>query len=117
MNPYASTVLFQLSVKVLTGGLTNKLFLCEYTPNEQKFLCRIYGEKTEQFIDRDAEIRNMHFLHSNGMGPRVHCTFRNGLCYDYFNGEVNFESVYIEIPRVASSLLSMTRLNRLLLIS
>ncbi|XP_003742752.1 ethanolamine kinase 1 [Galendromus occidentalis] len=77
----------KLSYKVLTGGLTNKLFLCEYSPSGPKFLCRIYGEKTEQFIDREAEIQNMHFLYSHGMGPRVHCTFRNGVCYDFFPGQ------------------------------
>uniref|UniRef100_A0A1I8FG55 BEN domain-containing protein n=1 Tax=Macrostomum lignano TaxID=282301 RepID=A0A1I8FG55_9PLAT len=41
-------------------------------------LIRIYGEKTELIIDRQAEVRNMRLLHLHGFCKPVYATFANG---------------------------------------
>uniref|UniRef100_A0A1I8FK73 ethanolamine kinase n=1 Tax=Macrostomum lignano TaxID=282301 RepID=A0A1I8FK73_9PLAT len=50
-------------------------------------LIRIYGEKTELIIDRQAEVRNMRLLHLHGFCKPVYATFANGLCYGYVHGD------------------------------
>ena len=39
---------------------------------------RVYGDNTEQFVDRSRELGIMELVHSNGFGPQVLGTFING---------------------------------------
>ena len=39
---------------------------------------RVYGDNTEQFVDRSRELGIMELVHSNGFGPQVLGTFSNG---------------------------------------
>ena len=39
---------------------------------------RVYGDNTEQFVDRSRELGIMALVHSNGFGPQVLGTFSNG---------------------------------------
>lgn len=109
---------FQVIINTLTGGTTNMLLSCDDPASNERVLVRIYGLKTELFIDRGAEVigvvislpnqrrsinqsddvngsplgfqvRNMRLLHSHGLAPPVYLAFRNGLCYGYFKGEVS----------------------------
>lgn len=77
--------------KTFTDGITNQLVGCWEgggSLGEGAVLLRIYGQKTELFIDRSAEVTNMLLLHACGLAAPLHCAFRNGLCYGYNTGRV-----------------------------
>ncbi|MEM2422211.1 MAG: phosphotransferase [Candidatus Bathyarchaeia archaeon] len=55
----------------LKGGITNELYLVE--DNEgRKYKVRIPGKKTELFIDREAEIKNLKALEVTGITPKLY---------------------------------------------
>ncbi|XP_075546973.1 ethanolamine kinase 1 isoform X2 [Dermacentor variabilis] len=77
--------------KTFTDGITNQLVGCWQGGEELgegALLMRIYGQKTELFIDRSAEVLNMRLLHAHGLAAPLHCAFRNGLCYGFNPGRV-----------------------------
>lgn len=78
-----------IQVKTYTDGITNRLLGC-YLPEspDEVVLIRVYGEKTELFIDRKIEIRNMLIMHQAGLSPPLYCSFKNGICYGYTPGRV-----------------------------
>lgn len=47
---------------------------------------RIYGNKTDLLIDRNAEKINIAFLHRHGLAPQLYATFNNGLVYEFVPG-------------------------------
>ncbi|PAA94813.1 hypothetical protein BOX15_Mlig016922g1 [Macrostomum lignano] len=86
--------------RLFTEGITNKLVALHYGERFQfgddVILIRIYGEKTELIIDRQAEVRNMRLLHLHGFCKPVYATFANGLCYGYVHGDVADEELVRE---------------------
>lgn len=79
----------EIQIKIFTDGITNRLIGCYLPDNEDDMvLTRVYGEKTELFIDRKLEVRNMRLMHKAGLTPPLYCTFENGLCYGYAVGNV-----------------------------
>ncbi|XP_006133146.3 ethanolamine kinase 2 isoform X2 [Pelodiscus sinensis] len=72
---------------LFTDGITNKLMAC-YTEEgmADAVLVRVYGRKTELFVDRDNELKNFQVLHAHGCAPKLYCTFQNGLCYEFMQG-------------------------------
>ncbi|XP_067913518.1 ethanolamine kinase 1-like isoform X4 [Heterodontus francisci] len=77
----------QVTTKLFTDGITNKLVGC-YVGNKMDdvVLVRVYGNKTELFVDRDNELKSFQVLHANGCAPQLYCTFQNGLCYEFMHG-------------------------------
>ncbi|XP_010006615.1 PREDICTED: ethanolamine kinase 2 [Chaetura pelagica] len=77
----------KLSIQLFTDGITNKLMAC-YTDEDMAdaVLVRIYGRKTELFVDRETELRNFQVLHAHGCAPDLYCAFQNGLCYQFLPG-------------------------------
>ncbi|XP_008318709.1 ethanolamine kinase 2 isoform X2 [Cynoglossus semilaevis] len=75
-------------IKLFTDGTTNKLVGCyvEESP-EDVVLVRVYGNKTELIVDRDNELKSFQVLHANGCAPRLYCTFLNGICYEFMQGD------------------------------
>ncbi|XP_076311982.1 ethanolamine kinase 1 [Tachypleus tridentatus] len=75
--------------KVFTDGITNHLLGC-YLPNnpEDMVLVRVYGRKTDLFIDRKNELQNMELMHSAGLAAPVYLAFNNGLAYQFVPGVV-----------------------------
>ncbi|KAB0802137.1 hypothetical protein PPYR_04323 [Photinus pyralis] len=73
---------------VLTNGYTNKLIRCreENGPPHEAVLVRVYGNKTELMIDRNAEKRTILILNNLGLPPRLYASFENGLAYEYIPG-------------------------------
>jgi len=49
-------------------------------------LVRIYGNRTDLFIDREREMKAMVILHSNGCAAPIFCRFENGIAYGYVSG-------------------------------
>uniref|UniRef100_A0AAQ4Q8E8 ethanolamine kinase n=1 Tax=Gasterosteus aculeatus aculeatus TaxID=481459 RepID=A0AAQ4Q8E8_GASAC len=77
-----------VKTKLFTDGTTNKLVGCyvEDSP-EDVVLVRVYGHKTELIVDRDNELKSFQVLHANGCAPRLYCTFLNGICYEFMQGD------------------------------
>ncbi|XP_063823448.1 ethanolamine kinase [Ostrinia nubilalis] len=86
-----------IKFKLFTDGITNKLVACQLNTdhnNENIVLVRIYGNKTDLLIDRNAELRNIKTLNKLGLAPQVYGMFENGLAYQYYPGEtLTVESV------------------------
>ncbi|XP_034092433.1 ethanolamine kinase 2 isoform X2 [Gymnodraco acuticeps] len=78
----------RVKTKLFTDGTTNKLVGCyvEDRP-EDVVLVRVYGNKTELFVDRDNELNSFQVLHANGCAPRLYCSFQNGICYEFMQGD------------------------------
>lgn len=84
--------------KTFTDGITNQLVACWPAccgrddggdlGADETVLLRVYGQRTELFIDRSAEVLNMRLLHAHGLAAPLHCAFRNGLCYGFNPGQV-----------------------------
>jgi ethanolamine kinase len=49
-------------------------------------IVKMYGERTEMFIDRDEEIKTMQLLHNRKCGPILYAIFENGIAYEYTPG-------------------------------
>jgi len=79
----------QIRLKVFTDGLTNKL-MGGWREGWKKevVLVRVYGEDTEKYIDRGAEVDNMLLLEQGGDGAQLFATFTNGLAYEFVSGDV-----------------------------
>ncbi|XP_023949336.1 ethanolamine kinase [Bicyclus anynana] len=81
-----------IKFKVFTDGITNKLVACQLDSvnssenNKNIVLVRIYGNKTDLLIDRDAEVRNITVLNKAGLAPKIYGVFKNGLSYEYYPG-------------------------------
>ena len=91
----------KLQQKIFDDGISNKLIGFYVRPEyaEDGFvnhidhrtdivLMRIYGAKTELFIDRAKELRNFQLLRKNDISPKLYCTFENGYCYAFIEGRV-----------------------------
>ncbi|XP_038666960.1 ethanolamine kinase 1 isoform X1 [Scyliorhinus canicula] len=77
----------QVKLKVFTEGITNKLVACSVDDSlDDVVLVRVYGNKTELFVDRENELKSFHVLHAHGCAPRLYCTFQNGFCYKFIEG-------------------------------
>ncbi|NXE26634.1 EKI2 kinase, partial [Ardeotis kori] len=79
--------LARVKTKLFTDGITNKLVAC-YTDEgmADAVLVRVYGRKTELFVDRETELRNFQVLRAHGCAPDLYCAFQNGLCYQFLPG-------------------------------
>ncbi|KAM6041136.1 ethanolamine kinase 2 isoform 2-T2 [Theristicus caerulescens] len=77
----------RVKTKLFTDGITNKLVAC-YTEEgmADAVLVRVYGRKTELFVDRETELRNFQVLRAHGCAPDLYCAFQNGLCYQFLPG-------------------------------
>ncbi|XP_042555413.1 ethanolamine kinase 1 [Dipodomys spectabilis] len=78
----------EVTLQLFTDGITNKLIAC-YVGDamEDVVLVRIYGNRTELLVDREEEVKSFRVLQAHGCAPRLYCTFNNGLCYEFIQGE------------------------------
>lgn len=75
-----------VTITMITGGLTNILYLVHNTVSEQKVIVRVFGLGTELFIDRNIENILFAKLSTLGLGPSFHGLFQNGRVEGYVNG-------------------------------
>jgi len=98
---------------MFTDGLTNKLMGgWREGAKQDTVLVRVYGDKTEQYIDRGAEVENMRLLESGGNGAKLYATFENGLAYEFVAGRVveagqQAPEVYREVARTLAQMHSI----------
>ncbi|RWS19530.1 ethanolamine kinase 1-like protein [Leptotrombidium deliense] len=91
----------EISVKIFTDGLTNRLIGCYLPQNpSDKVLVRVFGEKTEIYIDREIELQIMVDLHNNSFGPPVYCAFNNGIVYGFEDGII-LDKHLVRKPEIA----------------
>ncbi|KFW90018.1 Ethanolamine kinase 2, partial [Phalacrocorax carbo] len=86
--------------QLFTDGITNKLVAC-YTDEgmADAVLVRVYGRKTELFVDRETELRNFQVLRAHGCAPDLYCAFQNGLCYQFLPG-IALGPDHVRDPRI-----------------
>ncbi|KAL7982204.1 hypothetical protein Chor_009802 [Crotalus horridus] len=78
----------EVTLKIFTDGITNKLIGCYMDEKmDDVVLVRIYGNKTELLVDREEEVKSFRVLQAHGCAPQLYCTFSNGLCYEFMQGE------------------------------
>ena len=78
-----------LRTKVFSDGISNSLIgIYKYGSKDDMVLVRVYGNNTEKFIDRDAELRNMELFNAHGCGSRIYAKFANGITYALIPGSV-----------------------------
>ncbi|KAL5007712.1 hypothetical protein ScPMuIL_016518 [Solemya velum] len=77
-----------VQTKIFTEGITNKLVGCYERGKfeEEVVLVRIYGLKTELFIDRDVEKENIAALSKQGLSAPLFAVFNNGIAYGFVYG-------------------------------
>jgi len=56
--------------------------------SDDVIVVRIYGKRTDLFIDREREIQAMVILHSRGCAAPIYCRFENGIAYGFVTGVV-----------------------------
>lgn len=87
-NTDLSHLQFVFTFQLFTDGITNKLIGCYVgDTTDDVVLVRIYGNKTELLVDRDEEVKSFRVLQAHGCAPQLYCTFNNGLCYEFMQGE------------------------------
>ncbi|XP_076879088.1 ethanolamine kinase 1 [Brachyhypopomus gauderio] len=79
-----------IQMKVFTEGITNQLVGCYVgsVTETEMMLVRMFGQMTELFVDRKKEVEMLNLLHAHGCGPKLYCSFLNGLCYEFVKGNV-----------------------------
>lgn len=93
----------KVKFKEFTEGISNKLIGCNLSGlgHSEMILFRLYGNKTELFIDREKELETFQILHSKGYGPPVYGTLENGISYGFLPGEV-LDTDTIANPHISS---------------
>ncbi|CDR94263.1 hypothetical protein BBBOND_0105720 [Babesia bigemina] len=76
-----------LVVDSITGGLTNILHKVTNTKNGMHVAVRIFGHKTDEFIDRSRERIIQHHLCLQGFAKHVYAHFEGGQIEEWLPGE------------------------------
>ncbi|KAK2152901.1 hypothetical protein LSH36_315g03165 [Paralvinella palmiformis] len=85
-----------IKFKIFTVGITNKLIGC-YQQHDcdmnDCILIRIYGKKTEMFVDRELELLAIYVLNMAKCSASLYAKFNNGIAYGFLPGRcVNAET-------------------------
>ena len=75
----------RLKFNVFSGGYTNTVI--NVMSKKDKYVFRIYGEKTDLFINREDELLNSLYLGSWGLGPKILAVYQNGFCAELVAGK------------------------------
>ena len=62
--------------------------------SDDVIIVRVYGKRTDVYIDREREIQAMVILHSRGFAAPIYCRFENGIAYGFVTGvNISFDLV------------------------
>ncbi|KAK7877701.1 hypothetical protein WMY93_031588 [Mugilogobius chulae] len=103
----------RITLKSFTEGITNRLIGCFLSPDQDRdwdqeqdqeqdqdvVLVRIFGRNTDLFVDRSREVQTVRILESKGCGPKIYCSFNNGISYEYLQG-APLSQDQLEQPRI-----------------
>lgn len=87
-----------IHLKQLTGGITNAVFFLETT--DKKYIVRVYGNNTEEIIDRKLEQEHMSTINL----VSIYAIFGNGMVVSYIEGktiDLSMMSDHLMSPRIA----------------
>ncbi|KAL2725660.1 ethanolamine kinase 1 isoform X1 [Vespula squamosa] len=85
----SSWPLDQLQFKYFNHGITNQLVGVWYPDHyNHMVLIRIYGHKTDLFLNRKDEKKAVKILHKAGLTHSIYATFNNGFAYEFLEGEI-----------------------------
>lgn len=90
--------LSSLSIKRISGALTNSIYKIEYQDPElilPSLLLRVYGKNVDCIIDRDFELNVLVKLSERNIGPKLLGIFSNGRLEQFLEGfsPLNKESI------------------------
>ena len=70
----------KIKFHTFTEGCMNTLFMCytESAGRGEGVVVRIFGERTEIFVNRENERMNMQVIHRLGLGAPLYAQFNNG---------------------------------------
>jgi ethanolamine kinase len=72
-----------------TGGINNTTFgLFDSSDPTEALVIKLFGNKTEEFIDRDAELHTLHTLSQHELAQPILLQFTNGVIYKFVPGEI-----------------------------
>ncbi|KAJ1354909.1 hypothetical protein KIN20_011999 [Parelaphostrongylus tenuis] len=74
-----------IQFELYTVGITNKIFSAFVDPSE-RIIFRVFGRNTENFIDRDRELKAMEKLSHNDLAAPLYARFANGIVCGYLPG-------------------------------
>ena len=78
-----------LKTKIFSDGISNSLIgVYNNGKKDNMVLVRVYGNNTDKFIDREAELRNMELFNAHGCGSKIYAKFANGIAYGLIPGSV-----------------------------
>lgn len=87
----------------LCGGLTNTVYKCEHP--ELKVILRIYGQNTENLVNRSNEINMLKHLELHGNNIKVLLEFENGYVTNYIDGQpIDIDDVYVYYKLIAKKM-------------
>lgn len=89
----------EISVRQLTGGITNMLLSCKHVPLDFTVLMRVYGQGTNLIIDRHREFVLHLVLNSLNLAPPIYARFKNGLVYGFLPGRL-LQPAELQDPRL-----------------
>ena len=72
-----------ISVEPLSGGITNKMFICEPPKPMKAVVCRVYGSSTDLFVSRTDESEMVVALNRSNFGAKVRAVFQGGWIEDF----------------------------------
>ncbi|KAI6176617.1 hypothetical protein M3Y97_00817700 [Aphelenchoides bicaudatus] len=70
-----------------TNGITNTVLCVQNASDDEKLVFRIYGNCTENIIDRKSELESFQLLGKYDIAPQVFCKFVNGFVVGHLPGE------------------------------
>ncbi|CAK4151105.1 unnamed protein product [Aphanomyces euteiches] len=73
-----------IKIKIICGGITNRLYRLSW--QDHSVLIRLYGEHTEDYIDRDIDNATFAELSRRGFAPTYHGRFSNGRVEGWVDG-------------------------------
>lgn len=72
-----------------TGGINNTTFgLFDKQNHSDGLVIKIFGSKTDEFIDRQNELQNLNILAKHGLAQPILVQFSQGYIYEYLPGEI-----------------------------
>lgn len=87
----------------LCGGLTNTVYKCEHP--ELTVILRIYGNNTENLVNRKNEINMLRYLELHGNNIKVLLEFENGYATNYIEGNpIEIDDMYVHRKLIAKKM-------------
>jgi len=77
----------RLEFNKYTDGITNTVLSVNSELDNEKLVFRIFGNGTENIIDRESELKNFDLLNNYELAPPIYAKFKNGFAVGHLPGE------------------------------